>query len=622
MAIKLPKDESTILTQVETEYRLAYDFIAPKRMENLDRLKLYSNQKKNKELVGDTLLFTVFNTVHSKLYDDRLGVVFAPGHADDTVKVDALQFVAKYDYYKFHKDQFDFDWDWYACFWGSGFLDVSAWNSKKKIMMPSVVNNFTLLIDPNGTLVNGDQRGFGAFLFWGREIAKTKNQMKSESGYEDFESLNPSSDYTSLQYQFKVAQAVAQNTALQPVPVQFENDLIPLLEWWTHIDGKKYLIVTDLGFTKVVRCKEHTNKKWPLIQRKLFPIPNDPLGVSIPDLTEDKQRAKSVLTNLGLNVAKSNLYPMRLYDRNAISPTSDFTFGFNKWIPVDGNPNEAHTTLQKQDPGQIVSYIMDLIDQGAQKATAATSMQQGVQSEKPRSANEVVRVFDAAEARISTAAKVFGWSEREFWEWWLENYQTYFSSAHEKFVRIDGAFGPKFINISGDNFSFVEDPDIFIESKVLNDAKNQDAKQDAIAFSNLIAQDQTVNRRYNNKRNARLFGYSTEEVNRLYPQTPDEMIAEQENDSLNRNKMVKIHINDDHVTHLLAHANADDTHAAIVHIEAHKKALMIKRTMNQNDPNVQTPANPGEMPTSMQGQPSPMGGSAPAARSAKPFAVQ
>ncbi len=618
--MNLPKAEQDLLNQFQVEYRLGYDYMAPKRIENLTRYRLYSNQKKDKELVSDTLGFTIFNTVHSKLYDDQLSVTFSPSHPDDTDKVDGLNPVAKYDYYKMGKDQFDFDWDWYACFWGSGFLDVSEYDSKKKLMRPSVVNNAVLVLDPDGTLVNGDQRGFGAFRFWGREIAKTKNQMKL-SGYQNYQSLTPSFDFSSLAYIDKQYRRTAQDLTTPAQPVDYENDYIPVLEWWTHVNGEKWMFVCDLNFQHILKAKKWSFDQWPLIQRKLFPIPNDPLGVSVFDLIEDKQRARSILTNLGLAMAKADLYPMYVYDRSVISPTSDLSFNFNKWIPADGNPREGVIPLQKPVAGQIVSYIMDLLDQASQKATAASSMQQGVINDKPRSANEVVRVFNQSEDRISTTAKVFGWSEREFWRWWLKNNSTYLTSLHKKFVRIDGPFGTKFEVYSGDDFQFQDDPDIFIESKVLSDAKNQDAKNDAVAFSNLIAQDQSVNRRYWNKRTAKLFGLTSDEVDRLYPPTPDELTARQENISLDKNKLVKIDINDDHVAHLLIHANADDTNAAIVHIEAHKAAIMMQRKLMAANP--QTPANPGNMPMNVQNQPNLFGqGSAPAAQTANPNTVQ
>jgi len=548
----------------------------------------------------------------SKLYDDKLATEFAPGHPDDTYKVDFFRPIYKYDTYKFNKEQIDYDWDWYTCFNGASFLDVTTWDPKKKLLLPSVIDNATFLIDPDCTLINGDARGQGKARFWGREISKMKFDMKAEGTYENYEKLTSGTNYSSLIYQDQQYRRSAQNLAQPAVAVNYVNENIPLVEWWTIVNGEKWLLTSDINFSEIVRAQKWEDEDWGLVHRKLFPIPGDPFGVSIPDLIEDKQRARSILTNLGLIHAKSDLYPMRLYDRNAVSPTTDLSFGINKWIPVDGNPNEAAAVLPTQPIGQIVSYIMDTIDQAAQRATAATSVQQGVQSEAPRSANEVVRAFNSGDERISTSAKVFGWSEKEFVKWWLKQYNKFFTRAHEKFIRIDGAFGVKFKKVTGDIFSLEEDPDIYVESTEVSSSKKQAKQQGMIAFQNMTAQDQSMNRRYFNRDAAKvIIGYDSEQVDRLYPPTPDEMQAQQENDSLNDNKLVKIDINDDHMTHLLIHSNADDTPASIVHIEAHKKAILIQRKLQHSLPGQQ---QPGSQPTSTAVSPNlPGSGSAPAA---------
>jgi hypothetical protein len=581
MALTLPTGygKYTILDQIRGEYQPAYDYMSPKRQESLDRLRLYSNQTRNKQLVGDTTLFTIFQTVFTKLYEDKLGVNFVPGHPDDDEKVSGLNPVAKYDYYQMGKEEIDYDWDWYTCFWGAGFLDVSEWDSKKNIINPSVVDNATFLIDPHCSYINGDRRGFGKARYWGRGIAKTKQEMKDEGTFYNFKDLQikKSGTLTADNDLYRgTAQGYGSKDEYRPAG---PNELIPLLEWWTTIDGEKWLFVTNEARTELVRAQKWTMDMWPLIHRKLFPIPGDPMGVSIPDLVEDKQRAKSVLTNLGLMSAKADLYPMYLYDRNSISPTTDLSFGFNKWIPSDGPVNQSVTPLRKAEPSQTVGYIMGLLDTAAQNATAASSMLQGNFSQQSRSANETVRVFNAGEERITVGAKIFGWSEGSFWKFWLARYGKMFTRAQKKFIRLEGAFGPKFQEVTGDDFKFTEDPDIFIESKVISQAQDDQRKKDAIAFTNLTAQDSSLNRRYHNKKLAQYFGYERSQIDRLYPPTLDEMKAEQENIKLNKNEFVPIDINEDHQTHLQIHAKADDSKAAIVHIETHKRAMMMQRVL-------------------------------------------
>ena len=66
------KTQAQVINQVNEEYDLAFKFNEAKRTTLLRRLQLYNNQKKDLDAVGDQLMFTVFNTIHSALYDDKL----------------------------------------------------------------------------------------------------------------------------------------------------------------------------------------------------------------------------------------------------------------------------------------------------------------------------------------------------------------------------------------------------------------------------------------------------------------------------------------------------------------------------------------------------------------------
>jgi len=59
-----------LIDQIEAEYQLAWWFMKPKLDEWGVRLKLYNNQKRKGEAVGDPLLFTIHQTVLASLYSD------------------------------------------------------------------------------------------------------------------------------------------------------------------------------------------------------------------------------------------------------------------------------------------------------------------------------------------------------------------------------------------------------------------------------------------------------------------------------------------------------------------------------------------------------------------------
>ena len=67
------------------------------------------------------------------------------------------------------------------------------------------------------------------------------------------------------------------------------------------------------------------------------------------------------------------------------------------------------------------------------------------------------------------------------------------------------------------------------------------------------------------------------EIERLFPPTIDERVAEDENEMLNEKSVGSMAADNDHNVHLEIHAKAADTSATYAHIEGHKQALSIKK---------------------------------------------
>ena len=93
----------------------------------------------------------------------------------------------------------------------------------------------------------------------------------------------------------------------------------------------------------------------------------------------------------------------------------------------------------------------------------------------------------------------------------------------------------------------------------------------------MALQEPTANRRWGLKKLGKLNGLKKDEIERLFPPTIDERVAEDENEMLNENKSVPMAADNDHNVHLEIHAKAADTSATYAHIEGHKQALSIKK---------------------------------------------
>ncbi len=596
-------DYSDLIKQVESEYRMSLDFIRPKWEKWKKRLALYNNQKREDTAVGDPLLFTIHQTVLAALYDDRLAVNFGGRNEGDEDAEENLNALANYDYEDMEKDVVDYEWDWDATFFGRGLCMFMEYDRETQTPIPEVIDPMTFLRDPKATSINGDRRGRGACRFFGREIRLTKYEMKSRNAKAGvFMNIGRLRGGTGLSEIDQNRQERQQAQGLNPdITRTLEGDNVDyrILEWFTHYDGKKVLVCLGNDRKLVVRYQELADDAWPVVDRSIYPVAHDWDGVSIPDLVEDKQRARARMLNSGVKIAEAQLYPAYTYDQNRITNQKHLQFEINKFIPIDGNPNNVIAEVPRSQIKADVGWVMQFLDSGAQKSTATPDIQQGAMSSERRTATEVGAIVQKADTRYALSAKIFGWSERRFWKQWYKLYKKYFKGdIDQKIVRIVGSGGPTWRKLTRENFILNTDPDIQIESRVLGEAKRMQDLQAFTNFAKMAMTEQGTNKRYLLKHQGKLSGLRRDEIDMALPKTTHELDAEDENLMLNDNKTPEILITDDHATHLMVHEKAADTAARAAHVRAHIKAMRIKNL----NPMVAPPA-PSEVPTPGSDQP-------------------
>lgn len=622
-------------SQIQAEYNAAWKHQKPKKDEAELRLKLFNNQRRNKEDVGDTTMFSIFQTVLASLYDDRLEATWIPKEQGDEDMADNLNALSQSDYPDMGKDIYDYFWDWDTCFFGRGVLDMQEFirDPEKNIFIPApyVVDPITLLRDPFASSINGDVFHRGGARYLGNERKFTKKDLKDNAHIFDdiFENMNEIS-YGSGTYSLLrdaiAARDDAQGNQNQLINEQEKafgaNSQYPITVWYTHYENPKTGAILKLKVwlandrSKVVGVQILKTDYWPLVDRVLYPHSNDWDGTSIPDLTEDKQRARAIAQNLGLKAMKADLTPRYIYDSNKITNKNDLNIKFNKHIPVDAKEgpvtNAIAPVITARPNMQLLEFIFDSLDMSAQKATATPDIQQGIQSQKDRPLGETNLIASRVDTRYSLGAKVFGWSEREHWRQWYFSYQDNFKEdIDEKVLRVVGAFGAKWRGIMKEDITPEHfDPDVSIESRNVNRAKMAEDRQLLTNYFGLALQDPTANRKWALKELGRLNGLKKDQIDRLFPPTVDERIAEEENLSLNENKLVPVQREDDHVTHLEVHSKANPTRATYAHIKTHEKALSIKKTNPELFPadpqaTAMQPAQPGQLPQPQTQMPTP-----------------
>ncbi len=594
-------EQKRIVRQVNEEFDMSYKFNEAKRKTTLARLKLYNNQKRDPEAVGDSLMFTVFQTIHASLWDDRLMATWEGrgGKGDEDIE-ENLNALTDFDYDIMQKAELDYEWNFDTEFVGRGLVLMMDFDRTEGIMapIPEVVDAMSWIRDPDAKSVNGDMRGRGAMRYGGREIGMTYWEMKEHPGYFNISALKKGKDTKSLGTEVAEARNEAQGRENAPQRGEslskYGNYEFQLLEWFTQIRGKKYLVTLGNERTTIVRYQRlDYNGKWPIVDRTLYPMAKDWDGVSVPDLTEDKQRARAVLLNIGLVSAKAEVTPTYLFDKTRIKNKNDLNFRINKFIGVDGRVDGAMSPVQKSTAHAYASLIMDALDAAAQRATATPEIQQGVQSKSQRTLGELELVSSKVDTRYSMSAKLYGISDAKFWRLYYLLYKKHFKDGiDEKVVRIQGALAPIFRPLSRDNIIALVDPDVKITSKVISEQKRLRDQTSYTNFATFALQDPETNRRFVLKKMAKLSGMPKEEVDMVFPPTIDELHAEDENNLLNKGKLPPIDARDDHKTHIEIHSKAEQNPTTLAHVRAHKRLMLVRRNRPDLFPAPQLPNFP------------------------------
>jgi len=571
--------EVDTLEQCNTEFKLADEMMSEKKASWYTYLKLYNNLKRDKEAVGNNLLYTLFNTLLSYLYFDKLQVDFNPRESGDVDKCELVSNTAKFDYEAMGMPQKQYDWIWDSLFFGTGFMYIGG--MKDKVPQTEVIDPFTVYIDPHASSID-DAR----FFIWEKRMTKWEMEKR---GFQHIDELGRN-DYDTKTRESEQARKEAKNEVDTDEENTYVNKEYVVLEWYTHQEGKLKHFFTDYNRSVLltpVKKSSFNDGKIPVITKSFSPIPHEMFGLSVPDLVEDKQRASAILINLGLAMEKSKLYPQYLYDRNAIININDLkNFQFNKFIPAEpGGKSIADIVhpLQQQSISNSTNVIYEMIRDFAERTVGTPDVRQGFTAPGRRSATELQLTQMSSDTRSSLSAKLFTLSEIKFWQRWLNRYIQYNKIVADKVIRIQGALGVRFVPLTTDTFNFKVNPDIVIESTVVSSQKKMLEKQSLVELSKvLIDKDSTIaSKRFYKRKLLRLSDFPKDEIEQILPPTFDELRAQEENKLLEKGKMPEIEPYDDHYTHIITHntviQNKSNKSTIIAHIQAHKKAYLEKK---------------------------------------------
>ena len=610
------------LADIRSKYEESFEFLQQRKRRQVSQLVLLNNLNRGDQNISSTLLITLFNRIMSSLYDDKLQVKFLPSQGILQDQLNSYNVLAQSDYLEMGKSKLDYDWTWDALFFGQGYLETLRFNKKRKIMEPSVINPLAFGYDPYFDNVQ-DWR-----YYW-KWVTKTKWELKKLikagviKGIKDTDEI-PSGVDTYL-WDYKIKRDEAKKGTAMATDTK-AGDVFQILEFYGYEDnGNKTVWWVDKDFTKKLFTQKldlqdgeqivspdgttiDTGSRWPIVVKQAFREPHSSIQFSVADLLEDKHRAKSVLLNLAYIAAKDKANPLYLYNPDKVK---DVTQLFNRQIaqhiPVD-DVVDSIAPLNKDNPmdAGLLNFISILTTEANEPVGTGTVAQPEARK-LSNTATEAAIDQQLNDMAQSLQSKVMQFGESEFWSHWFHRYKKHGKELGSKMANIVGVKGVKTEEVKMSDFETDFPPGVLVYSAKEAEYKELVLRRDLIQLYPQLAQTlgQDGMRNFNKHIFFPKFLQDPSLIDVMFPETLDELRAQEENDILKENKYPPVSQSDDHLTHIYMHQMVmPKTLAVWFHIAEHqeyaagaKYDTMVREGMVGQEPTQQTPETPQAKPT-------------------------
>ncbi len=589
--------EQEKLNQIKFEFEEGRSFLETKKQEWVQNLILLNNLQRPDETIGSTMLFSYLQRVHSNLYESKLPIKFEPNEDGEMSNVESLNKLVRADFQEMNMSMIEYDWLWDACFFGRGYVETINFNKKRKLLEPVVINPLMLIYDPLFSNPQ-DWRYYGKWKSISGARLTYLIKLGVITGIKDVSEIVPGMDEQVWQY--KVQRENALNTDPQgpdsPAPgLKTGNNIYQIYEHLTIFDGKKTVVWTDKTMNKMLReealdlnddidhpipdTKDKYESKWPIVPREIFREPHSSVPISVVDLIQDKQRAKSVILNLAYIAAKDEVTPLFVYKEDDLTQPSQLLqrqIMQHISIEKDGDVNNTIAPLKKNSAlsNSVLSFL-NILGNEAADPIGTTQISPPVSKGKKSATGDALMQM-VADLTASLQTKIIGASTKEFYIHW---YQRYVNNAK------DGDF--KMISVTNSQFTT-------FETINLTELRTE-LPPKAIVFSAREAEfKESVERREMAQQMGVLQGvlspeefrnflkylwfpkfqtFDKESTDLILPKTQDEIKAEQENLMLAEGELPPISEGDNHEVHLFIHSRVKNTAAKWAHYYAHQKLL-------------------------------------------------
>ncbi len=500
-----------LLHQIRQEYAIWDDYMQPKRTQILERLRKHIKQNKQPWLININMVSNTIDSLISWSYIDKPQVKFiSRDQFLENEQADNLNYMFKFDTKEQDYQQLDYQVQRDRYFFGLWIKYKHWFDLTKKCPIFYAVNPMTAIFDPTPTLIgkfNANQ-----YKYFGFTMTDSLFNLKNDPQYDKWKLSELLRSIIDKDAELmKQAISISDNTNYVCEDLLL-NASVTIYHHFTIYEWKKYLVTTDADKKLVLRMKAiepvlKEEKKDPTLVPRPFafyfykPERWKVMWVSVPDLLDDKEEAKTILLNASLIKARVEAMWWKFIvnsryitdPKDILKPTSwtQYIFTNDKLQPGESLWNvmqELPTSPIKQD----VMTMSSMLEREWIMDTKQDQMQMWIVPDKIMTKAEQQSVQANANMLSSLNMKTYLWGEYDFAFLRWRTYQEFFSSSDEKFLLMSQDFEYRSVSIKKDSFFTKNNPFIITGSKSDIDALNEKQKMYRNATLPIIINDAEV----------------------------------------------------------------------------------------------------------------------------------
>lgn len=518
MPIDLNEEKlAQLVKQADEEYRHALKY-REKREESWQTVDELYYGKKKKSLITRSVIHIPkmtgnIDTFVSKI-DHNLYINYQPVNETGQLKAKKMNHYLKYTMNKNQWNFYDLMGKKEAALYGRCIYKKFATSEKGYSDYFILLDTLDFLIDP----LAGGINPFDKAMYCGQDnIIKTVHDLDDKDYYDQeavqamAAEMNSDRDVDN-RYQSKAIRRSALNLS---EAVMIQQKSIRLVEWYTHFEGQKWIVLYSPEHKKAVRAKKlkdvFEHDEFPFASWAPFPRVSEFWTPGLGEMLSEPNKVQNIIISQLLDNNAYRNYGMKAFDTNRVLDPKSLTPRPNGKVPVNGNPREAIMDIPfpSLDNG-LAMY--NTIDQIWAKETGVTENAQGMPVSKRMTSREFVGLLDAVEDRFMTSNKSYQFAMERIALIFQSNVKQFMSKAVE--LKIMGPSGYDTVKM------FRSDADCEFDVSVVSGIEEE--QNEAGLFNRLVEfqvanqNNPRINQRFLDERIAKASkAFTPEEIERL-----------------------------------------------------------------------------------------------------------